>query len=96
MAKKHRMGKGTGGPSKGIHSNVARNTLRDMRQSYTGTMAQLANKAKAWREGKRVMITIPNPEIKDASGSNRPFIRVEARTVWGDPNPPKKKAKSNS
>lgn len=96
MAKKNKMGRGTGGPSKGIHSNVSASTRKAMRQSYTGTVAQLENKVKAWREGKRVMLTIPNPEVVGDNPTNKPFIRVEAKQVWGDPNPPKKKLKTQT
>lgn len=94
MAKKNRMGRGTGGPSKGIHSNVSAATRKAMRQSYTGTVEQMENKVSAWRAGKRVMLTIPNPEVVGENPTNKPFIRVEAKKVWGDPNPPKKKAKA--
>ncbi len=96
MAKKNRQGKGTGGPSKGIYSNVSAATRKAMRQSYTGTVTELNNKVDAWRAGKRVMLTLPNPEVSPDQPTNRPFIRVEAKEVWGNPNPPKKKASTQT
>ena len=96
MAKKNKMGKGKGGPSKGERPNVKRSTRTAMRREYTGTVAEMNNKVDAWRAGKRVMLTIPNPEVVGDNPTNKPFIRVEAKQVWGDPNPPKKKAKTQA
>lgn len=93
MAKKNRMGK-KNYTSKGERPNVKRSTLTAMRREYTGTVAEMNNKVDAWRAGKRVMLTIPNPEVVGDNPTNKPFIRVEAKQVWGDPNPPKKKAKT--
>lgn len=93
MAKKNRMGK-KNYTSKGERPNVKRSTRTAMRREYTGTVAEMNNKVDAWRAGKRVMLTIPNPEVVGDNPTNKPFIRVEAKQVWGDPNPPKKKAKT--
>lgn len=43
---------------------------------------RLLNQQAAWLAGKRVMLTIPNP---DKNVTNERFIRVEAREVWGLP-----------
>jgi len=40
------------------------------------------NQRIAWKEGRNVVLTIPNPNDKE---TNKPFIRVNARQVWGDP-----------
>jgi hypothetical protein len=37
------------------------------------------NQAKAYRQGKRVMVTVANPNKEETA---KPFIRVEASTVW--------------
>ena len=73
MAKKHRMGRGTGGPSKGERPNVKRSTRTAMRREYTGTVAEMNNKVDAWRAGKRVMLTIPNPEVVGDKPTNKPL-----------------------
>ena len=43
---------------------------------------RLNNQIDAWLAGKRVMLTIPNP---DKGATNERFIRVESRNVWGLP-----------
>ena len=40
------------------------------------------NQRIAWKEGRNVVLTIPNPNDKE---TNKPFIRKNAREVWGDP-----------
>lgn len=40
------------------------------------------NQRNAWLKGKNVVLTIPNPS---KSETNKPFIRVNARDIWGDP-----------
>lgn len=40
---------------------------------------RLANQLAAHRAGKRVMVTIPNPNTNE---TNRPFIRVPSTDVW--------------
>ena len=67
--------------SNGERSNVNKKVRNIGRREYVGTLDQMINKRKAWKKGKRVMLTIPNPNAKDET--NIPFIRVEAATVWG-------------
>ena len=45
-------------------------------------MDRLNNQVSAWRRGKKVMLTIHNPNKKE---TNKPFIRVNALDVWGPP-----------
>ena len=42
-------------------------------------MRRLINQLSAFRKGKRVMLTIPNPNSNE---TNKPFIRVPANEVW--------------
>ena len=63
------------------------------RTSLHGTMARLMNQQEAWLKGKRVMLTIENP---DKTATNERLIRVEAKTVWGLPPMLKNKEKNAS
>lgn len=81
MARK-KGGKSKGFISKGEHSNVSKHTRKLMRRETTELQTTL-NKQKAFRRGKNVMLTIPNPNKGE---SNKPFIRVNAKEVWGNPN----------
>ena len=60
--------------SKGERRNVA-NGLGDDRSE----LKKILDKMDAFRKGKNVMLTIPNP-IK--SETNKPFIRVNAKEKW--------------
>ena len=75
--------KSDGYTSMGLHSNVSKDTLKAMRKerSHLDTMI---NKYDAFKKGKNVMLTIPNPNAK--SEPAKPFIRVNAKEVWPDPN----------
>jgi len=55
-------------------------------------MKKALNQLDAWQKGKRVMLTIPNP---DSTNKKEPMIRVEARQVWGLP-PFLRKKESNA
>ena len=43
---------------------------------------RLMNQRDAWKQGRNVVLTVPNPNDKE---TNKPFIRKSAREVWGDP-----------
>ena len=60
--------------SKGERRSVA-NGLGDNRTE----LKKMIDKMDAFRKGKNVMLTIPNP-IK--SETNKPFIRVNAKEKW--------------
>ena len=81
MARK-KGGKSKGFISKGEHSNVSKHTRKLMRRQTTELQTAL-NKQEAFKQGKNVMLTIPNPDKKER---NKPFIRVNAKEVWGNPN----------
>jgi hypothetical protein len=74
MAKKTSKTKGL--MSAGIHSNVSQSTRNAMRAAYVATGDQVMAKLDAFRKGKQVMVTIPNPN-KDET--NKRFIRVTAK-----------------
>ena len=68
--------------SSGERQNVSKKSKNAVRASRTPLEKQSAQVA-AWKKGKRVMLTIANPNDNE---TNKRFIRVEARTVWGNPN----------
>lgn len=68
--------------SKGERDSVNRSLLKDVRRTYMQSDARITNQVKAWRAGKNVMITIPNPDKKN---TKERMIRVPAIDVWGFP-----------
>ena len=67
--------------SKGERRNVAKSTRKQMRDAVT-PLTMMSNKMKAWRAGKNVIVTIPNPNKKE---TNKKFIKVNAKEVWRSP-----------
>jgi hypothetical protein len=71
--------------SKGTtHQNPKRlgNRLsKAQRLEYKDSVEQGQNLRAAWRSGKRVMLTIANP---DGNNTRERFIKVNANEVWGD------------
>ncbi len=66
--------------SKGIGSNVGKSTTKALRRDYLDNeLARVANQIKAFKNGKNVMLTIPNPNTNE---TNKPFVRVNAKDVW--------------
>ena len=82
MARK-KGGKSTGLVSKGARSNVAQDTRKLMRRTVTELQTAL-NKQEAFRQGKNVMLTIPNPNKQE---TREPFIRINAKEVWRKSTP---------
>jgi len=80
MAKKG--GKSKGFISQGQRPNYSRNLVNACRRDYVGSNEELLNKTAAWRAGKRVMLTIDNPDKKNTKERK---IRVPAIDVWGFP-----------
>ncbi len=69
--------------SKGERRNVAKWLRKAMKKDISG-LSEYANKWEAYSKGKKVMVTIPNPNAK--SESNKPFIRVTAQEAgWKKP-----------
>ena len=75
--------KSDGYTSKGLHSNVSKDTRKGMRRDRS-LLETTRNKYAAFKRGKNVMLTIPNPSAK--SEPAKPFIRVNAKEVWRNPN----------
>lgn len=80
MAKKG--GKSSGNVSAGINSNVNRSVLKSLRRDYMQSGDRLLNQLSAWKKGKNVVFTIPNPNPNE---TNKKFIRVNARDLKGKP-----------
>jgi len=60
-----------------------RSLKKQIRREYrANVLARSLNQQKAWRQLKNVMLTIPNPNKNE---TNKRFIRVSARDVWGNP-----------
>lgn len=55
-------------------------------------MKRALNQLDAWEKGKKVTLTIRNP---DTTAKHMPFIKVDARQVWGLP-PMLRKKESNA
>jgi hypothetical protein len=73
---------GTKYTSAGVNSSVSPSLSKAMRRDYLKTGSRIMNQLMAFRAGKRVMVTIENPNKEE---TNRKFIRVNASTVWKKP-----------
>ena len=83
------MAKSKGYISKGSRRNVSKDIRKGMRKD-TSLIVKMHNKWDAFSKGKRVMVTIPNPNAK--SETNKPFIRVTAQEAgWKKQEPYKMK-----
>lgn len=78
MAKGKRS-KSSGKVSAGIYSNVSTKTRNAIRSEYLLSGERVLNQLRAFRSGKRVMVTMQNPNKNE---TNKQFIRVPASTVW--------------
>ncbi len=65
--------------SSGLYSNVSKKITNAQRSEYITSGDRVANQLKAFRAGKRVMVTIENPNKEERA---KRFIRVDASTVW--------------
>lgn len=79
---KGKQSKSSGKVSAGIHSNVSSSLVNSMRADYMASSARIMNQLRAHKKGKRVVLTLANPNKKE---SNKAFIRVPASSVWRDP-----------
>ena len=71
MAKRKTTSKGY--KSKGQRPNVRKDIRKMGRREYVGSINQIENKLSAFKSGKRVMMTVPNP---DKNNTKERFIRV--------------------
>tara|TARA_B100001094_G_scaffold166784_1_gene161406 strand:- start:1465 stop:1761 length:297 start_codon:yes stop_codon:yes gene_type:complete len=46
------------------------------------SMQRAMNQLNAWKRGKNVVLTVPNPDKSDTSAR---YIKVNARDYWGSP-----------
>ena len=81
---KGKSSKSAGKTSAGLHSNVSKTLINSLRRDYMASSERVMNQLKAFKKGKRVMVTMPNPN-KEQAAKGRAFIRVPASTVWKDP-----------
>ncbi len=65
-------GKSKGFVSQGLYSNVSKKTRNALKQSYRDRADMMLNKLKAFKQGKPVNITIPNPNPQE---TNKPYIK---------------------
>lgn len=68
--------------SKGERDSVAKSTRKAVRREYLANGPRLINQVTAWRAGKHVMLTVPNPDKKN---TKERMIRIPAIEVWGFP-----------
>ena len=71
MAKRKSASKGY--QSKGQRPNVRKDIRKAIRRDYVGSVEQMNNKVSAFKKGKRVMITVPNP---NKNNTKVRFIRI--------------------
>ena len=65
--------------SKGERRCVNRSVTKATRRDYMKSADRMTNQLNAFLKGKRVMLTVPNPNTNE---TNKRFIRVPANTVW--------------
>jgi hypothetical protein len=68
--------------SKGERRNISKAVRKLNRRDYMQSLDRATNQSNAWRAGKRVMLTVPNPNKNE---TNKRFIRVEAKDYIGMP-----------
>ena len=65
--------------SKGERRSVNRSVTKANRRDYMKSAERMSNQLTAFLRGKRVMLTVPNPNTNE---TNKRFIRVPASEVW--------------
>lgn len=61
--------------SKGQRPNVNKKIRNDVRRDYMDSLDRTINQMRAYAKGKRVMLTVPNPNKNE---TNKRFIRIAA------------------
>ena len=70
--------------SKGERNNVNKDVIKSLRRDYMNNdLARMKNQIAAFKRGKNVMVTIPNPNTNE---TNKRFIRVSAKNIWKSNN----------
>ena len=67
--------------SQGQRRNVVNGKSR---KSDWTPFQQINHKVKAWTKGKKVWLTVPNPNTNETA---KPFVRKLASEVWGKYTP---------
>lgn len=81
------MAKGKGGSGKTYVSKGERKS--SMRTKEVTSSQKAINQQSAWLKGQNPWITIQNPNKEE---TNKPYIRVKANTLWGNPKERAKKS----
>ena len=68
----------SGYTSKGERPNVS----KSIKTKVIDPLQKLNNQVAAWKAGKKVMVTIENPNKKE---TNKKYIKVPATQAWGYP-----------
>lgn len=66
--------------SKGLRSSISRETIKLVNAGRSVIDTHM-NKVIAWRAGKNPWVTVANKETE----TNRPFYKVKANDLWGNP-----------
>ena len=71
--------------SKGERRSVSKSVTKAVRRDYIEFkhIERMSNQIEAFRKGKNVVMTIPNPNTNE---TNKRFIRVNAKDVWKSNN----------
>ena len=67
--------------SKGERRNVAKFSCTP-KSDNDNVLDRQVRQRKAWNQGRNVVLTIENPNKTE---TNKKFIRINAREIWGDP-----------
>ena len=68
--------------------NPFKHASKALRKEYMHSVERANNQLAAFKKGRRVMVTIPNPNTNE---TNKPYIRVNARDVWSGGGKEKRK-----
>jgi predicted RNA methylase len=78
---KGKKSKSSGKVSAGIYRNVSKKVQNALRSDYLTSGDRVLNQLAAHKQGKRVMVTIQNPNKNE---TNKRFIKVSSTTIWKD------------
>lgn len=65
-----------------VSKGIVGTTKSRSRNDPDAKARRLRNQQEAWQQGKNVVLTVENPNKNE---TNRRFIKVNAREVWGNP-----------
>lgn len=74
--------KSSGKQSAGLHSNVSKKLVNKLRSEYLQSAERLINQLAAHQKGKRVVLTVRNPNKNE---TNKRFIKVPGSTALRNP-----------